>query len=229
MVVRIASYAYQKGFGGHFHNDNSVAVLRDIPGLIIASPARADDAVSMLRTCMAAARVNGRVSAFLEPIALYMTKDLHETGDSLWRVPYEETSDHIAIGEGKTWREGDELTLVSWANGLWMSLRVAERLKNEYGISAKVFDLRWLNPLPEAQLVEAARSTGKVLVVDETRATGGVSEGVFAALIDGGFEGRMKRVAAWDSFIPLGEAANRVLVQETDIEKAVLELLGRDS
>ena len=66
-------------------------------------------------------------------------------------------------------------------------------------------------------------------MVDETRATGGVSEGVFAALIDGGFEGRMKRVAAWDSFIPLGEAANRVLVQETDIEKAVLELLGRDS
>lgn len=229
MVVRIASYAYQKGFGGHFHNDNSVAVLRDIPGLIIASPARADDAVAMLRTCMAAARVNGRVSAFLEPIALYMTKDLHETGDNLWRVPYEESSDHIAVGEGKTWREGEDLTIVSWANGLWMSLRVAERLQRDHGIRAQVFDLRWLNPLPEAQLVAAARSTGRVLVVDETRATGGVSEGVFAALIDGGFEGRIKRVAAWDSFIPLGEAANRVLVQESDIEAAVLELMGKTS
>ena len=229
MVVRIASYAYQKGFGGHFHNDNSVAVLRDIPGLIIASPARADDAVAMLRTCMAAARVNGRVSAFLEPIALYMTKDLHESGDALWRVPYEQTSPHVAIGEGKTWRDGSDLTIVSWANGLWMSLRVAERLKNDHGIQAKVFDLRWLNPLPAEQLVEVAKSTGKVLVVDETRATGGVSEGIFATLIDGGFEGRMKRIAAWDSFIPLGEAANRVLVQEADIEAAVLQLLGKDS
>src|SRR5690606_25731616 len=38
MVVRIASYAYQKGFGGHFHNDNAIAALRDIPGLVIASP-----------------------------------------------------------------------------------------------------------------------------------------------------------------------------------------------
>ena len=38
MVVRIAGLAYQKGFGGHFHNDNAVGVLRDIPGLVIASP-----------------------------------------------------------------------------------------------------------------------------------------------------------------------------------------------
>src|SRR5690606_3277317 len=76
MVVRIAGYAYQKGFGGHFHNDDSVGALLDIPGLIIASPARPDDAVLMLRTCAAAARNHGKVCLFLEPIALYMTKDL---------------------------------------------------------------------------------------------------------------------------------------------------------
>ena len=219
MVVRIASYAYQKGFGGHFHNDNSVAVLRDIPGLIIASPARADDAVAMLHTCMAAAKVNGRVCAFLEPIALYMTKDLHEDGDALWRVPYTTENPHVPVGSGRLWREGEDLTIVSWANGLWMSLRVAERLAKEHGIHARVFDLRWLNPLPKRQLVEEATATGKVLVVDETRATGGVSEGVFTALIDGGYSGAMQRIAAWDSFIPLGDAANRVLVQEDDIEK----------
>ena len=44
MVVRVAGLAYQKGFGGHFHNDNAVGVLRDIPGLVVACPARADDA-----------------------------------------------------------------------------------------------------------------------------------------------------------------------------------------
>ncbi|MEM6996732.1 MAG: thiamine pyrophosphate-dependent enzyme, partial [Myxococcota bacterium] len=61
MVVLIASYAYQKGFGGHFHNDNSVAVLRDIPGLVIASPSNGQDAAAMLRTCVAAAKVDGTV------------------------------------------------------------------------------------------------------------------------------------------------------------------------
>ncbi len=81
MVVRIAAYAYQKGFGGHFHNDNSVAVLRDIPGLVIASPGHPADAGPMLRTCLAAADVDGAVCAFLEPIARYHTVDLHEDGD----------------------------------------------------------------------------------------------------------------------------------------------------
>ena len=73
MVVRIAGYGYQKGFGGHFHNDNSVAALRDIPGLVVASPSRPEDAAAMLRTCVAAAREDGRVCAFLEPIALYLS------------------------------------------------------------------------------------------------------------------------------------------------------------
>ncbi len=39
MVVRIAGYAYQKGFGGHFHNDNALGGLRDLPGVVVASPA----------------------------------------------------------------------------------------------------------------------------------------------------------------------------------------------
>ena len=42
MVVRIAAFAYQKGFGGHFHNDNAIGGLRDIPGLILTAPARGE-------------------------------------------------------------------------------------------------------------------------------------------------------------------------------------------
>ena len=80
MVVRVAGLAYQKGFGGHFHNDNAVGVLRDIPGLVVACPARADDAAAMLRTCVAAAITDGTVSVFLEPIALYHRRDLYDAG-----------------------------------------------------------------------------------------------------------------------------------------------------
>src|SRR5207244_2911762 len=88
MIVRIAGLAYQKGFGGHFHNDNAVGVLRDIPGLVVCCPARADDGAALLRTCLAAAAVDGTVSVFLEPIALYHTRDLHTGGDGLWACPY---------------------------------------------------------------------------------------------------------------------------------------------
>ena len=88
MVMRIASLGYQRGFGGHFHNDNSITALRDIPGLVVGCPSRGDDAATMLRTLMALAKVDGRVCAFLEPIALYMTKDLYAPGDGQWQFAY---------------------------------------------------------------------------------------------------------------------------------------------
>ncbi|HEX9259652.1 MAG TPA: thiamine pyrophosphate-dependent enzyme, partial [Acidimicrobiales bacterium] len=122
MVVRIEGYAYQKGFGGHFHNDNGVAVLRDIPGVVIASPSRPADAAAMLRTCVAAAATDGTVCVFLEPIALYHTADLHEPGDNGWLDPYAPPdcwgSTHVPIGEGRVHGSGEDIVIVTWGNGL---------------------------------------------------------------------------------------------------------------
>src|SRR5262249_55623367 len=81
MVIRVAGYGYQRGFGGHFHNDDAVGVLRDIPGIVIASPARPDDAAAMLVTCAESALVDGSVCVFLEPIALYHARDALTEGD----------------------------------------------------------------------------------------------------------------------------------------------------
>ncbi|NDU76358.1 MFS transporter [Actinomadura sp. DSM 109109] len=221
MVVRIAGYAYQKGFGGHFHNDNAVAALRDIPGLVVASPARPDDAAGMLRACADAAEREGRVCAILEPIALYHVRDLHEDGDGGWLAPAGGT---VPIGRARTYGDGGDLTVVTFANGLRMSLRAARRLEAA-GVRCRVLDLRWLAPLPVEDLLREARATGAVLVADETRRTGGVSEGVLAALADARFEGRAARVASEDSFIPLGDAARHVLLSEAAIEDAARGLL----
>jgi 2-oxoisovalerate dehydrogenase E1 component len=90
-----------------------------------------------------------------------------------------------------------------------------------------VVDLRWLAPLPLDDIVREADATGRVLVVDETRGTGGISEGVLAALVDAGFAGHMARVASKDSFIPLGDAARLVLVSEDEIEAAAHRLVER--
>ena len=222
MVVRIAGYGYQKGFGGHFHNDDSVAVLRDIPGLVIASPSRPDDAAAMLKTCVAAAKVDGSVCAFLEPIALYHTRDLYEEGDAGWlAVP---RAGHVPLGSARTYGDGRDLTMLTWGNGLLMSLRVARRLEAR-GIGTRVVDLRWLAPLPIEDIAREAIATQRVLVVDETRRTGGVSEGIIATLIDVGFDGQLARVTSKDSFVPLGGAANLVLLSEDEIEAAALALV----
>ncbi|GAA1532884.1 thiamine pyrophosphate-dependent enzyme [Kribbella lupini] len=220
MVLRIAGYGYQKGFGGHFHNDDAIGVLRDIPGIVIASPSRPDDAAAMLHTCTAAARHDGAVCVYLEPIALYHRRDLHEDGDAAWLAPY--PTEHVPLGKARTYGDGEDLTLVTFGNGVPMSLRVAERLPG-----VRVLDLRWLAPLPLDDLLREAQATGRVLVVDETRRSGGVSEGVLAALVDAGFTGRMSRVTSEDTFVPLGAAAQHVLLSEETIEKAARDLLGQ--
>ena len=222
MVVRIAGLGYQKGFGGHFHNDNAVAVLRDIPGLVVACPARADDAAAMLRTCVAAAITDSTLSVFLEPIALYHRRDLYQTGDQAWLAI--DHDNHVPIGRARSYGSGSEaLTMISFGNGVLMSLRVARRLAAA-GIAAQVLDLRWLAPLPVEDILAAALSTGKVLVVDETRHSGGVGEGVLTALVEAGFSGPIQRVASEDSFVPLGTAADHVLLSEDEIEKGALAL-----
>jgi 2-oxoisovalerate dehydrogenase E1 component len=227
MVVRIAAYAYQAGFGGHFHNDNSVAVFRDVPGLLVATPSCGQDAAAMLRTCVAAARVDGAISVFLEPIALYNTRDLHEEGDGGFLEPYDAVGPVVPIGRGRTYGDGTDLTIVTFANGVRMSRRAARRLEQQDRVSVRILDLRWLSPLPVGDLVREAEATGRVLVVDETRRSGGVSEGVVTALVDAGFRGEIARVAAHDSFIPLGPAANLVLVDEDGILEAARALMKR--
>jgi 2-oxoisovalerate dehydrogenase E1 component len=226
MVVRIAGLAYQRGFGGHFHNDNSVASLRDIPGLVMACPSNGRDAVGMLRTLVAAATIHGQVSAFIEPIALYMTKDLHADRDGLWSFDYPAADFHVPIGAAHTEGDGEDLTIISYANGYWMSLRVAERLRAD-GIDARCVDLRWLQPLPIEDIVREATATGRVLVVDECRKTGGMAEAIFTALLENCPEVHAARVTGHDTFIPLGGAANLVLVQEADIDGAARALVDR--
>ena len=224
MVIRVAGLGYQEGFGGHFHNDDSLTVLRDLPGVVVGVPARPDDASAMLRTMVAAAQVDGTVSVLVEPIARYHTTDLMQPGDRLW-LATPDPSAHVPIGTARTYGDGTHLTILTFGNGLFMSLRVARRLQAR-GIFVRVVDLRWIAPLPVDDILREANATGTVLVVDETRKSGGVAEGVLAELIDAGFTGRMARVASKDSFIPLGDAAKLMLLSEAEIEAAADRLLA---
>jgi 2-oxoisovalerate dehydrogenase E1 component len=232
MVVRVQGLAYQKGFGGHFHNDNSIGALRDIPGLLVAVPARGDDAAQMLRGLVATAKACGRVAVFLEPIALYHEKDLYADGDGLWLSDYPPPSsgngDSLLLpGEVGIYNaDAHDALIISYANGLRLSLRAAKQLKDERGINARVLDLRWLNPLPMEAIKRHADECQRVVVADECRATGGgVAEAILAALAEEGFEGKLGSVRAVDSYVPLGAAANLVLISEEQIIEAVKSVI----
>ena len=110
------------------------------------------------------------------------------------------------------------MLVVTFGNGVGLSRRAIERS----GVDATVYDLRWLAPLPVLHLLSVAAAFPRVLVVDETRRSGGVSEGVMTALVEGGYGGSIARVTAKDSFIPLGPAAAHVVLTEDDVVAALM-------
>jgi len=227
MVIRIAGLGYQKGFGGHFHNDNSLAVFRDIPGIVLACPSNGADAVQMLRECVRLALEEQRVVVFVEPIALYMTRDLHEEGDALWTSIYAAPGEAkpIRIGEIAVHGDGTDLAIVSYANGYYLSRQAERILREQHGIASRVIDLRWLAPLNEDALIEATKGCGRILVVDECRRTGSQSEALMALFAERAPDIPCRRIAAEDSFIPLGRAATITLPSRDSIVAAALELV----
>jgi 2-oxoisovalerate dehydrogenase E1 component len=224
MVIRIAGLPYQKGFGGHFHNDNSLAVFRDIPGVVLAVPSNGADAVAMLRECVRLAHDEQRVVVFVEPIALYMTRDLHAEGDGLWTSRYVPPGDaEVRLGEIGVHGQGTDLAIVSYGNGYYLS-RQAEKLLAAQGVAARVIDLRWLAPLAENALLAATAPCKRVLIVDECRVTGSQSEALMALFAERAPGQRVARIAADDSFIPLARAATLTLPSRDSIVAAALEL-----
>ncbi len=222
MLVRIAGLGYQRGFGGHFHNDNSVTALRDIPGIVVGCASRGDDAAMMLRTLAALSKVDGRVSVFLEPIALYMTKDLYEAGDGQWLTEYPAPDQALVLGEERVYNpEARDCVIFSFGNGMPMSLRAARTIEGKHGWKVRVVDLRWLVPLNHAAIAKHAGACKRILVVDEGRFSAGIGEGVITAITEAGHGGKpIKRVVGADTYTPLAGAAFLVIPKDEDIVAA---------
>ena len=226
MVIRIAGLGYQKGFGGHFHNDNSLAVLRDIPGVIIACPSRGDEAAMMLREAVRLAREEQRVVVFVEPIALYPMRDLMEAKDGGWLSTYPAPDRRIELGEVGV--EGDgKLAILTYGNGRYLATQAAADLAAQ-GIATRVIDMRWLAPLPEDGILAALQGAEKVLIVDECRQTGSQSEALMAMLHEQTALPHA-RIAAEDSFIATGPAYAATMPSRDSIVAAARALWTRDS
>ena len=220
MVVRIAGLGYQKGFGGHFHNDNALGALRDIPGLIVACPSDGAEAVRLFREALRLAREENRVVVFLEPIALYPQRDLHD-GDGGWLRSWPPPDDRAALGSVAVTGDGTDLAIVTYGNGVRLAAQAARGL----GADVRIVDLRWLAPLPAEALMAAVRPCARVLIVDECRRSGNVSEGLMTLFAEAGGP-PAARVTAEDSFIATGPAHAATLPSRAGIAAAARRLLG---
>ena len=189
---------------------------------MIASPARPDDAAAMLRTCVAAARVDGSVCAFLEPIALYHTRDLYEEGDGL--LARDPVAEPRAAGIGPHLRRRprpDDPHLGQWPADVVAS-RPPPRGARNRGPGGR-------SPLARAAADRGHRPRGGCHPAGARRRRDAPHRRRLRRnhrdAVDAGYDGQLARVTSKDSFIPLGDAANLVLLSEDEIEAAAVALV----
>lgn len=248
MIIRIPGFAYQKGFGGHFHNDNSIAALRDIPGIIIATPSNGIDAVNILRVLAKQAYTKARICVFIEPIALYYNKEDNNT------YP-EYDNNNLLLGDigvtklNKNIKNNNKLIILSYANGHNLAKQSVEILLNKNNINLKsnidLIDIRWLKPLPITNIFNYIINEHKeynninILIIDECRQTGSVSEELLSLIYEKlaahkiNFKQnkdilnniKLHRLTADDSFIPLGPAAECVLPSVQSIKDKIITII----
>jgi len=177
--------------GGPYHSQNPEMYFVHTPGLKVVAPATAYDAKGLIK---AAIRDEDPV-IYLEHKYLY--RRIKE------EIPKEDYI--VPIGQAAVRREGRDLTILTYGAMLYQALEAAETLAREPGIQTEVVDLRSLLPLDKDAILNAAKKTGKVLVVHEDTRTGGIAGEIAAIINEEVFEyldGPVLRVTAPDTPVP---------------------------
>lgn len=155
-------------FGGLYHSQCPESIFFGTPGLKIVAPFTAYDAKGLLK---AAVRDP-------DPVLFFENKKCYKLIKG--EVPEEDYT--VPIGKANLLREGADITVIGYSQPLHFVLQAAEELEREEGITAHVLDLRTLQPLDRESIIDAVKTTGKVMIVHEDNKTGGVGAEV-AALI----------------------------------------------
>ncbi|KJD44021.1 2-oxoisovalerate dehydrogenase E1 component beta subunit [Paenibacillus sp. RC254] len=155
-------------FGGLYHSQCPESIFFGTPGLKIVAPFTPYDAKGLLK---AAIRDPDPVLFFENKKSYKLIKG--EVPDDDYIVP---------IGKANLLREGDDITVIGYSQPLHFVMQAAEELEKEEGITAHVVDLRTLQPLDRQAIIEAAKHTGKVLIVHEDNKTGGIGAEVSAII-----------------------------------------------
>ncbi len=137
---------------GAQHSQDYAAWYSQIPGLKVVMPYSAADAKGLLKTAIR----DPNPVIFLENEILYgRSFDVPDLDD--FTVPF---------GKAKIWREGADVTIVSFGIGMTYALEAAEKLAEE-GIEAEVIDLRTLRPLDYDTLLASVMKTNRCVTVEE--------------------------------------------------------------
>ena len=158
---------------GAQHSQDYAAWYMQVPGLKVVMPYSASDAKGLMKTAIR----DPNPVIFLENEILYgRSFDVPEIDD--YTVPF---------GKARIWREGDDVTIVSFGIGMQYALEAAEKLAEE-GISAEVIDLRTLRPMDTGSIIKSVMKTNRCVTVEEGWPQGSVGNYISSVIMQEAFD-----------------------------------------
>ncbi len=195
------------------HSDSVEALFTHMPGIKVVCPSNAHDAKGLL----IAAIEDPDPVLFLEPMRLYRGKRMD--------VPAEKYS--IELGKGATIETGEDVTVFAWGAMVPIAEQAANEMK-EQGISCDVIDLRTLYPLDKDIIAKSVQKTGRVVIVHEAHATGGVGSEITSVINDTSFlylKAPIERVTGFDVPVPLFAIENDYLPTTDRVKEAIKKVV----
>jgi 2-oxoisovalerate dehydrogenase E1 component len=213
LIIRAPIGGYLRG-GSLYHSQSGESIFAHCPGLRIAYPSNAADAVGLLRSAI---RCDDPV-LFLEHKHLY--RQLHS------KSVYPGTDHQIPFGRARVCREGDDLVVVTWGALVHKTLLAAERAAQQ-GINVKVLDLRTVAPYDWSAIAEAVAETSRVVIAHEDQVTCGFGAEVAARIAEELFDqldAPIKRVGALDCPVAYHpDLEDAILPQTEDVLQAIID------
>ncbi|MBZ5645263.1 MAG: alpha-ketoacid dehydrogenase subunit beta [Acidobacteriia bacterium] len=202
------------GWGvGAQHNQNNEAWFVHSPGLKVVMPSTPADFKGLLK---AAIRDENPVLFFTDIALAFESGEIPAGGEI------------VPLGKAAVRREGTDVTLISYAKTVHSCMKAAERLA-EREISAQVIDLRTLKPLDEETILNAARKTGRIIVVHEASRMCGVGAEVASIVAEKAFaslKAPVKRLTGPDAPAPASFPLEQAFVPQPDaIVEAAVQLV----
>ncbi|MGY0693050.1 alpha-ketoacid dehydrogenase subunit beta [Virgibacillus sp. FSP13] len=200
--------------GALYHSQSVEAVFANQPGLKIVMPSTPYDAKGLLK---ASIRSNDPVLFFEHKRAYRLLKN---------DVPEDDYV--LPIGKADVKREGSDITIITYGLCVHFALQAAEKLAEE-GIDAHILDLRTIYPLDKEAIMEAAKKTGKVLLITEDNKEGSIIGEVSAIIAENclfDLDAPVKRLAGPDvPAMPYAPTMEKYFMLNPDkVEQAMREL-----
>jgi len=158
---------------GAQHSQDYAAWYSHIPGLKVVQPYSASDAKGLLKSAIR----DPNPVIFLENEILY-GKSFEVPAIDDFTVPF---------GKARIWREGTDVTIVSFGIGMTYALEAAEKLAED-GVSAEVIDLRTLRPLDYDTVIASVMKTNRCVTVEEGFPVASIGNHISATLMERAFD-----------------------------------------